>query len=133
MFFSGRAIKNIIMKNTSVLIIESDVAVLANLARKFEKLDILTITEEDGYEGYYRACKESPSHIVSETLLPTLSGYKLSHLLKYDSRYQSIKITLMTSNELELDSQTFHQSRADGILKKPFKFLDLAKKMDLST
>ena len=121
------------MKNTSVLIIESDAAVLANLSRKFKKLDILTISEEDGYEGYYRACKEFPSHIVSETLLPTLSGYKLSHLLKYDSRYQSIKITLMTSNELEIDSQNFHQSRADGILKKPFKFSDLAKKMDLST
>ena len=121
------------MKNTSVLIIESDVAVLANLSRKFEKLDILTIAEKDGYEGYYRACKESPSHIVCETLLPTLSGYKLAHLLKYDSRYQSIKITLMTSSELELDSKTFYQSRADGILKKPFKFSDLAKKMDLST
>ena len=120
------------MQKQSVLIIENDIAVLNNLSSKFEKLNMPVITAKDGYEGYTRACKETPNFIITETLLPNLSGFKLSHLLKYDERYRSIKITLLTSNDLKIEDQIFRSCRADVIIKKPFKFSELTEKMELA-
>ena len=109
----------------SVLIIESDEAILKNLSERFNKQDMLVITAKDGYEGYTRACKESPNIIITETLLPSMNGFRISRLLKYDERYMNITIVLLTSNNLDTVQEMYKASGADQILKKPFRFKEL--------
>ena len=109
----------------SVLIIENDDAVLENLSKRFKKQDMLVITAKDGYEGYTRACNESPNIIITETLLPSMNGFRISRLLKYDERYMNITIVLLTSNNLETVQEMYQASGADQILKKPFRFKEL--------
>ena len=109
----------------SVLIIENDDAVLENLSKRFKKRDMLVITAKDGYEGYTRACNESPNIIITETLLPSMNGFRISRLLKYDERYMNITIVLLTSNNLETVQEMYQASGADQILKKPFRFKEL--------
>ena len=113
----------------SVLIIENDDAVLENLSKRFKKRDMLVITAKDGYEGYTRACKESPDLIVSETLLPSMNGFRVSRLLKFDERYRNIPVVLITSNNLDTVQDMFNASGADQILGKPFQFRDLMEKI----
>ena len=113
----------------SVLIIENDDAVLENLSNRFKKRDMLVITANDGYEGYTRACKESPDLIVSETLLPSMNGFRVSRLLKFDERYRNIPVVLITSNNLDTVQDMFRASGADQILGKPFRFRDLMEKI----
>ena len=112
-------------KKQSVLIIENDDAVLENLSKRFKKQDMLVITAKDGYEGYTRACNESPNIIITETLLPSMNGFRISRLLKYDERYMNITIVLLTSNNLETVQEMYQASGADQILKKPFRFKEL--------
>ena len=109
----------------SVLIIESDEAILKNLSERFNKQDMLVITAKDGYEGYTRACKESPNIIITETLLPSMNGFRISRLLKYDERYMNITIVLLTSNDLDTVQEMYQASGADQIIKKPFRFKEL--------
>ena len=109
----------------SVLIIENDEAILKNLSERFNKRDMLVITAKDGYEGYTRACKESPNIIITETLLPSMNGFRISRLLKYDERYMNITIVLLTSNNLDTVQEMYKASGADQILKKPFRFKEL--------
>ena len=109
----------------SVLIIENDDAVLENLSKRFKKRDMLVITAKDGYEGYTRACNESPNIIITETLLPSMNGFRISRLLKYDERYMNITIVLLTSNNLDTIQEMYKASGADQILKKPFRFKEL--------
>ena len=113
----------------SVLIIENDDTVLENLSKCFKKRDMLVITAKDGYEGYTRACKESPDLIVSETLLPSMNGFRVSRLLKFDERYRNIPVVLITSNNLDTVQDMFRASGADQILGKPFRFRDLMEKI----
>ena len=113
----------------SVLIIENDDAVLENLSKRFKKRDMLVITAKDGYEGYTRACKESPDLIVSETLLPSMNGFRVSRLLKFDERYRNIPVVLITSNNLDTVQDMFRASGAGQILGKPFRFRDLMEKI----
>ena len=116
-------------KKQSVLIIENNDAVLENLSKRFKKRDMLVITAKDGYEGYTRACKESPDLIVSETLLPSMNGFRVSRLLKFDERYKNTPVVLITSNNLDTVQDMFSASGADQILGKPFRFRDLMEKI----
>ena len=109
----------------SVLIIENDDAVLENLSKRFKKRDMFVITAKDGYEGYTRACNESPNIIITETLLPSMTGFRISRLLKYDERYMNITIVLLTSNNLDTVQEMYQTSGADQIIKKPFRFKEL--------
>lgn len=113
----------------SVLIIEKDDAILDNLSKRFKMQEMLVITAKDGFEGYTRACNESPNLIVAETLLPSMNGFRLSRLLKFDERYKNIPIVLLTSNNLDTVQDMFRASGADQILGKPFRFRDLMEKI----
>ena len=109
----------------SVLIIDSDNAIVNNLTKRFKKRDMVVITAEDGYEGYIRACKETPDIIILETLLSSMSGFRVSRLLKYDERFQHIKVIMITSNDLQAIDDTYKSCGADEILRKPFRFKEL--------
>ena len=113
----------------SVLIIEKDDAILDNLSKRFKMQEMLVITAKDGFEGYTCACNESPNLIVSETLLPSMNGFRLSRLLKFDERYKNIPIVLLTSNNLDTVQDMFRACGADQILGKPFRFRDLMEKI----
>ncbi len=115
----------------SVLIIDADQAILDGLSNKFKKRGMFVITAKDGYEGYTRACNESPDFIICEILMPSMNGFRISRLLKFDERYKDKKLILMTSNDPEFSKDLFQSCGADNILKKPFRFSNLIKDMGI--
>ena len=117
----------------SILIIENDENILDNLFQRFQNVGLFPITAKDGYEGYMRACSENPDFIISESLLPSMTGFRLSRLLKYDERYKSIPLILLSENDFEISNNIFSSCGADKILKKPFKFSQLLESIGLTT
>ena len=117
------------LANKSILVIENDKKILDVLHARFKKRTMLVITATDGYDVYARACKESPDLIISETLLPSMDGYRLARLLKFDERYKHIPILLLTQKSLESVQVMFNSSGADKIMSKPFRFRDLTEKI----
>lgn len=119
-----------VLNNKSVLIIDNDDNVLSALTTGLKSRSMLPITAKDGYDGYNRALKEKPDIILSEIILPTLDGLRLTKLLKFDERYMETLMILMTSNIETIDKDKISDSGANGYLGKPFKFSDLIKKID---
>ena len=117
------------LANKSILVIENDKTILDILSTRFKKRNMLVITATDGYDGYARACKESPDLIIAETLLSSIDGFRLSRLLKFDERYKHIPILLLTRKSLESVQMMYQASGADNIMSKPFRFGDLATEM----
>ena len=109
----------------SVLIIDSDNAIVNDLTKRLKNRDMVVITAKDGYEGYVRACKEAPDIIILDTLLSSMSGFRVSRLLKYDERFQHIKVVMITSNDLQAIEEIYKSCGADEILRKPFRFKEL--------
>ena len=118
-------------KKQSVLIIDVDQAILDGLSKRFKMQDMLVITAKDGYEGYSRACKAPPDYIVTETLLPSMNGFRIARLLKFDDRYKDSKVILVTTNDLESSRALFESSGADEIIRKPFRFKELIDAMNI--
>ncbi|MAK02494.1 MAG: hypothetical protein CMP35_03530 [Rickettsiales bacterium] len=118
------------LNKKSVLIIDSDDNVLSALSSGLKSRSMLPITAKDGYDGYNRALKEKPDIILLEIILPTLDGFRITKLLKFDERYMDTYIILMSNNIENIDADKISKSGANGYLGKPFKFSDLIKKIN---
>tara|TARA_S200000501_G_scaffold46623_1_gene37668 strand:- start:304 stop:690 length:387 start_codon:yes stop_codon:yes gene_type:complete len=118
------------LNKKSVLIIDSDDNVLSALSTGLKSRSMLPITAKDGYDGYNRALKEKPDIILLEIILPTLDGFRITKLLKFDERYMDTYIILMSNNIENIDADKISKSGANGYLGKPFKFSDLIKKIN---
>ena len=80
---------------------------------------------QDGYDGYVRARNESPNVIIANDLIPYISGFKLSKLIKSDARPQDTKIIIMSNSSGPAIDKMFTQSGADKMLEKPFQLKDV--------
>ena len=116
-------------KKKSVLIIDADQAILDGLSNRFKKKDMLVITAKDGYEGYTRACNEAPNIVICEILMPSMNGFRISRLIKYDERFKNKKFILMTNNDPDFLIDLIKASGADAIIKKPFRFSQLMEQI----
>ena len=114
-----------------MLIIDSDNAIVNELTKRFKRQDMVVITAKDGYEGYVRACKETPDLIILDTLLSSMSGFRVSRLLKFDERFKEIRIIMITSNNLDTVKEMYEACGADEILRKPFRFKELMEAISI--
>ena len=110
-----------------ILVVDSDEQSIDHIASGLKESGYLVITAPDGYDGYVRARNESPNVIIANDLLPYVSGYKLSKLIKSDDRHRETKIIIMSSSSGVVIDKMFKQSGADSMLEKPFQLKDVIK------
>jgi len=110
-----------------ILVVDSDEQSIDHIASGLKENGYLVITAPDGYDGYVRARNEGPNVIIANDLLPYVSGYKLSKLIKSDDRHRETKIIIMSSSSGVAIDKMFKQSDADSMLEKPFQLKDVIK------
>ncbi len=108
-----------------ILVVDSDEQSIDHIASGLKESGYLVITAPDGYDGYVRARNEGPNVIIANDLLPYVSGYKLSKLIKSDDRHRETKIIIMSSSSGVAIDKMFKQSGADSVLEKPFQLKDV--------
>ena len=108
-----------------ILVVASDEKSIDHIASGLKESGYLVITAPDGYDGYVRAGNESPNVVIANDLLPYISGYKLSKLIKSDDRHRETKIIIMSSSSGPAIDKMFKQSGADNMLEKPFQLKDV--------
>jgi len=110
-----------------ILVVDSDEQSIDHIASGLKDAGYLVITAPDGYDGYVRARNETPNIIITNDLLPYVSGYKLSKLIKSDDRHQNTKIIIMSNSAGSTIDKMFKQSNADIMIEKPFQLKDILK------
>tara|TARA_B100000073_G_scaffold101918_1_gene81305 strand:+ start:678 stop:1061 length:384 start_codon:yes stop_codon:yes gene_type:complete len=110
-----------------ILVVDSDEQSIDHIASGLKDAGYLVITAPDGYDGYVRARNETPNIIITNDLLPYVSGYKLSKLIKSDDRHQNTKIIIMSNSAGATIDKMFKQSNADIMIEKPFQLKDILK------
>jgi len=101
-----------------ILIIEDYKNIVEILTMRLSKMGYTVISAKDGQEGLTLARKEKPDLIVLDVMLPKMNGYKISRLLKFDSRYKDIPIIMLTSRETKRDEQIGLETGADVYVYK---------------
>ena len=110
-----------------ILVVDSDEQSIDHITSGLKESGYLVITAPDGYDGYVRAQNEGPNVIIANDLLPYVSGYKLSKLIKSDDRHRKTKIIIMSSSSGVAIDKMFKQSGADSMLEKPFQLKDVIR------
>ena len=101
-----------------ILIIEDYNNIVEILTMRLSAMGYAVISAKDGQEGLTLARKEKPDLIVLDVTLPKMNGYKISRLLKFDSKYKDIPIIMLTSRETKLDEQIGLETGADEYIYK---------------
>lgn len=110
-----------IIKEKSVLIIEDNNDLLSYLGNKFSE-DYEVFIANTGTDGLNIAFEQVPDLIISDLVLPGLSGPSLTEKLKSDIRTSHIPVILLSAHgslEHQIDGL---ESMADAYIVKPFNY-----------
>lgn len=102
-----------------MLIIEDNKDVMSFLEEHFEeKFNI--VTAFNGQEGVEKAISTVPDIIISDVMMPVMSGTMLCSTLKTDNRTSHIPIILLTARSQVANTLEGLETGADDYITKPF-------------
>jgi len=106
----------------SILVIE-DNALLANLIAEVlqdEGYDVEVA--EDGCDGLQKLPETKPDLVITDLMMPRLSGEEFCNTIQSDPRFSSIPVLLMTARE---EHALKVRCKYDAFLAKPFDLYHL--------
>ncbi len=110
----------------SLLIVEDNIELINTLREYFEeRYDV--ITAENGAIGLEMCCKHNPDLIVSDVMMPEMSGIEMCSSIRENLATAYIPIILLTAKSDVQHQIEGYESGADLYIPKPFslKLLDL--------
>ena len=106
-------------QSTTVLIVEDNHEVMQVLKHIFEPYYNI-ITANNGHEGLEKAAKLQPELIISDVMMPIMSGIEMCHMLKSNFATSHIPIILLTALGTEAHTLEGLNNGADDYVTKPF-------------
>jgi len=113
------------MPPRTVLIVEDDPVILRLLEVNFELEGMEVLLAEDGAAGLELAKERRPDLVVTDIMMPKLSGIELVESLKTDPMTARIPIILLSAKAQTADLKAGMDAGADDYVTKPFEPLDL--------
>lgn len=113
-----------------MLVVEDDPVILQLLEVNFEMEGFSVITAVDGALGYDQAVGAQPDIIVSDIMMPNVSGLDMLRQLRSNPETKGIPVILLSAKAQTSDIQTGTDAGADAYVTKPFEPLDLVDKVN---
>ncbi len=104
-----------------ILIIDDEPDILELLVLRLEANGYEVTSATDGQKGLDKARNENPDLIILDLMLPSIDGYKVCRMLKFDERFKKIPIVLFTARTQEADMKLGQEVGADAYITKPFE------------
>jgi DNA-binding response OmpR family regulator len=116
--------------DSTVLVVDDDPVILKLLEVNFEMEGFTVLTARDGEEGIEVARTDQPDLIVSDIMMPKVSGLELVTALKADPATSEIPIILLSAKAQNADVRSGLDAGADDYVTKPFEPLDLVDRVN---
>ncbi len=118
------------MPMPTVLVVEDDPTILQLLEVNFEMEGFTVLRAEDGEIGLEQARVGSPDIIVSDVMMPNMSGLEMVQALKASPATASIPVILLSAKAQGDDVRQGIDAGADDYVTKPFEPLDLIDRVN---
>lgn len=106
---------------------EPDLVAVLRLGLQMEGFEVLEAA--DGEEGLRKAQQEKPDLVVLDLMLPRMDGYQVCRTLKFDARFKSLPIFILSARPGEKDKRLALEMGADVFIGKPYDLKDLVKRI----
>ena len=115
---------------TKVLIVENHADMREILVRIFELMGFTAITSRDGREGVQRALAEKPDLIVMDIMMPEMSGWEATRILRGNPETKDVPVLAATVLFRPSDLQRCISAGCDDYIVKPFTVKQLRRKIE---
>ena len=112
--------RNLDLMEFSVLVVEDTKDLRNYLHDAFSEKFGKVFTAADGVEALEICQKEDPDLVVSDVMMPRMSGFELCTNIKKDERISHIAVVLLTARAKADDEHLGYKLGADFYVKKPF-------------
>ncbi len=118
------------MAMPTVLVVEDDATILQLLEVNLEMEGFTVLRAEDGAVGLESARANVPDVVVSDVMMPVMSGLELVRALKAEPATASIPVILLSAKAQGSDVRQGIDAGADDYITKPFEPLDLVDRVN---
>ena len=112
-----------------ILTIDDEPMYQAMIARALEPLDCQISTAEDGTQGLAMARNLKPDVIITDVVMPDITGYEVTRILRRDPDFAHVPILVLTAQTGLQDKLKAFEVGADDHLTKPFEPAELAARV----
>jgi DNA-binding response OmpR family regulator len=110
-----------------VLIVEDDMNIRNNISELLMLNGFDPIMASDGKDALLMVEAETPDLIISDVLMPRLTGFQLKEKLQEDDTWQNIPFVFLSAKTEVSDIRNGMNLGADDYITKPFHHSDLIK------
>jgi CheY-like chemotaxis protein len=115
--------------NMKILIVDDEQMTVLALAKKLEEKNHEVITSLDGVEALKIVADEKIDLIISDIMMPCISGFTLLTMLK-NFYFSKVPLILMSSYGEKSFVDKSHSLGAHTFISKPINYEELYKKID---
>jgi CheY-like chemotaxis protein len=109
----------------TVLVIEDEAPLRANLARILSAEGFRVVTAADGDEGIARAREARPDLVICDILMPRMDGFGVLAALRSGPETAALPFIFLTASADKEDLARGLSSGANEYVTKPFRIADL--------
>jgi DNA-binding response OmpR family regulator len=113
----------------TVLVVDDDPVILQLLHVNFEMDGFSVLAARDGEEALAVARARQPDVIVTDVMMPRVSGLDLLAALREDPSTKAIPVLLLSARAQATDVREGLEAGADDYVTKPFEPLDLVEQV----
>ncbi|MCB0103751.1 MAG: response regulator [Anaerolineales bacterium] len=99
------------------------------VARALEPLNCELFFAENGTNGIAQARALLPDAIITDVMMPDITGYELTRILRRETQFSSTPILILTAQSGLQDKLQSFEAGADDHLTKPFEASELAARV----
>ncbi|WP_341525457.1 response regulator [Nostoc sp. UHCC 0302] len=104
----------------TILIVEDSPSELELMSHYLKESGYNVIKATDAKEALEKAALQKPDAIVTDVVMPGMSGFELCRSLKKNSITQKVPIVICSSKNQEIDRFWARRQGADAYITKPY-------------
>ena len=108
-----------------ILVIDDEMISLEFFEVMLSKLGFVVEKAENGEEGFAMVKKFAPDLIIMDNIMPKMSGWELTKILKADPKYREIPIIMLSALDDVKDKVEGFELGIDDYITKPFNFSEV--------
>ena len=104
----------------TILVVEDTPSEMELMRHYLQESGCMVISAITAQEALDKAIQQTPDVIVTDVVMPGMSGFELCRSLKKQPETQTVPIVICTSKNQEIDRLWGMKQGADAYLTKPF-------------
>jgi len=113
------------MNGQKILIVDDEAINLELFDVMLSKLGFTVERAKNGMEGLEKTKRFSPDIILMDSIMPRMSGWELTRILKNDAKHKDIPIIMLTALDDVKDKVAAFEIGVDDYITKPFNFTEV--------